>query len=626
MSPLYRSTKAGIPRGRAASGAARVSKASDSVGDVLLRPSPEPPPPERAAAESVKPTDTVGGPGFAAWGGFIASRERDPTLQGVRRYEVYGDQLANSELVATGVAFFLDLLSKPQWTFDPADESPEAKRVADFVAEAFDQMATPLTRVVRRGGLYRFYGFSLHEWTASVRPDGKLGLLDVEVRPQLTIERWDTDQFGVVHGAWQRMPSTSREVYLPRAKLLHFVDDSISDSPEGFGVFRSLVPAVRRLQAYEKLEGLGFEIDLRGIPVLRGPIRELELNAKLSKADRDKAMQALKDFAEGHIKAKDLALILDSEVYANPDGTTSAIQKWSIELLQGGATSTESIGLAIQRVQLGIARRLNITHMMLGGSGGGAFALSEDQSINFGLTVDSCLSEMAHTVDRELIVPLVLLNGWPRELAPRSKTSRTQWRTIQELASFVRDMSVAGVQLAPEDDVVGDLFEFAGLRRPTNFAAPLDPLDAGLMPGKGDAPPFGGKGGGAPANRVAKAFDPNQPRDEDGKWGDGGGRSSAAPARVHTAGSVDRAILDGDAQGARIVAAGAYRELKSAMSKSPDDSGLKDEMARLMEQFDTLGLRVKRSGKVDFKPGVNGRTPLGQVKKAVEENVGSSEE
>src|SRR6185436_13650441 len=94
-------------------------------------------------------------------------------------------------------------------------------------------------------------------------------------------------------------------IYLPRAKLVHTVDNSLNDNPEGLGLFRHLAKESVKLERYELLEGWGFETDLRGIPVARGPLKELReavKAGKLSQADMDALLKPLKDFLANHIK------------------------------------------------------------------------------------------------------------------------------------------------------------------------------------------------------------------------------------------------------------------------------------------------------------------------------------
>src|SRR5690606_25420999 len=177
---------------------------------------------------------------------------------------------------------FANLVSRPAWKVEPArdrgpteEPSDAAKAAAEFVESVLDDLDVNWTRVVRRSSMYRFNGFGIHEWTAKRRPDGLIGMASVEVRPCHTIARWDVEPTGSVLGVMQRSPQTGEELWIPRKKFVYLLDDTLTDSPEGMGVLRQLVDPAERLQRYLKLEGQGYERDLRGIPVGLAPIAEI---------------------------------------------------------------------------------------------------------------------------------------------------------------------------------------------------------------------------------------------------------------------------------------------------------------------------------------------------------------
>ena len=145
--------------------------------------------------------------------------------------------------------------------------------------------------------------------------------------------------------AIQESPQTRREIYLAREKLLYLVDDTLSDSPEGLGLFRHLVSPAKRLERYEQLEGFGFETDLRGIPVVRLPLTLLNQQTKegeLSESQRTQMIAPFQQFAENHIRNPKLGLLLDSMTYETKDQAErpSNVPLWDVELhiQQIGAT------------------------------------------------------------------------------------------------------------------------------------------------------------------------------------------------------------------------------------------------------------------------------------------------
>lgn len=508
----------------------------------------------------VSPTQTAGAAGTYTNGGVIVSYEKNRNLVGVERYRVYGEFLRNIWVVAIGVRYFGDLISKPEWTVEPADESRAAKDAAEFVQSCIDQLATPLNRIVRKAAMARFFGYSLFEWTATKRDDGMLGMLDLESRPQVTIEGWDIDRFGVVHGVSQRIQGQGDTQYIPRGKLLHFVDDAFTDSPEGFGLLRSAVYDIDVLQAYMLLEGQGFETDLRGIPVGRLPLADLRNRIGqdgFTQADFDRFVDPIKTFIEERVRTNAKGLMIDSAPYVSKDAanTPSGVPRYGMDLLTGGTSSIDAIGKAVERQIHYLACLFQVEHLLIGGSNRGSQALSRDKSDNYGQTGDSGLAEIRHTMQIDFVRPLCTLNGIDKKIEPKLKVGKVQWRDIEQVTGALQSVSVAN--LDPRDPAVGEIRDLLGISRiPEKLLNELiveQEQDAQLkrtaaVGGGG----FGGGGGGAkpgakngkvpePKNqrkpgekedelkngksRVAKEFDPDQPRDENGRWGDGGGSS-----------------------------------------------------------------------------------------------------
>jgi len=419
----------------------------------------------------VTPTDTVGVSGTASYGGYLQRREKDAKLEGRERYRTFSDILANTSIVAAGVRFFLNLIGKAEWKFEPADNSPAALEFAKRTEAALRNMTTPWRRVVRRASMYRFYGFSWQEWTAKRADDGSLDFLDVEPRAQITIERWDLDETGTVFGVIQRSPQTQQEIYLPRGKSMYLVDDSINDSPEGMGIFRNVVDAARRLARLEQLEGYAYETDLRGIPVGRAPLAELDrqvaLNA-ITQQQRDAYIGGLTTFLQKHIKNPELGILLDSRTYESTDeaATPSSVKQWDIELLTGGATAHADVARAIERLNREIARVLGVESLLLGSTGTGSLALSQEKAHNFALIVDDTLGEIAEAVQADLITRLFEINGWPLDMRPKAKTESTNIRNVEGITAALRDLATAGAPVDPSSEAVGEIYDLLGLTRP----------------------------------------------------------------------------------------------------------------------------------------------------------------
>lgn len=437
--------------------------------------------------KSAPPTKTKGVPGTAIFGGYIQEDEKQASLAGIKKYQTYSDILANVSIVAAGTRYFLNLVAKARWKVTPADESDEAQKFADIITKQLTSMDTSWSRIIRRAAMYRFYGFSIQEWTA-IKKDGVFMFADIAPRPQITIQRWDTDRTGKVLGVAQEDPESAEEIYLPRKKLIYMVDDSINDSPEGLGLFRHIVSNSQRLLRYEQLEGYGFESDLRGIPVGRAPFAALQEGVDtglITKADMANAIAPIKSFVTNHIKNPALGLLLDSITYQSEDetGTPSSIFQWDVDLLKGSATSFGDVALAIERLNREIARTLGVDGLLLGENTTGSHALSSDKSLNFALIVDSTLGELSDTYQRDMIQRLWELNGWPENMMPTFNTEAIQHRDITQITQALKDMAAAGGKLSMNDPAINAIREMLGLPKQPE----LTEEEFTLIQGKGGA-------------------------------------------------------------------------------------------------------------------------------------------
>lgn len=423
----------------------------------------------------------LGTSGTAIFGGYVVTTERNPRAVGQQRYVEASEILANISIVAASLRYFLNLVAKAKWKANPASDAPEAKAVAEFVESVLTGMVTHWARIVRRQGMYRFHGFSIGEWTAKRRADGKIGLSDIEARPQKTIVRWEQDEGGSIVGVYQRSPQTGQEIPLPRWKLVYLVDDVFTDSPEGMGWFRHLLEPSERLARYLKQEGIGFERDLVGLPIGRAPVtalRQMVKSGKLEQKDADAAIEVMRKIVRLQVKKEDTGVVLDSQHFedqTNDGKRVSAVAQWGIDLLTGSSTSLAALGAAVVRLEQQMARIMGTESLLMGGDGGGNLALAKDKSQNLALNVNSTLVDMAGFMTRDVVAPVCLLNGIPEELWPELATEDVAFRDVQQVTAALRDMATAGAMLAPDDPAIDDVRDLLGISRPPA----MEPMDLG---------------------------------------------------------------------------------------------------------------------------------------------------
>ena len=431
----------------------------------------------RMFRRSSKPTTWAGSPGFSVWAGYVDQDERDRKLADhAERFRTFASVLTNTAIVAASVRYYLNLIAKAEWSFEPASgPDGEALPGAEEFSELLEEMLTsdprtPWHRIVRRAAMYRFYGFSVQEWKAKRREDGRLTLQDIRPRPQATIERWDVDMdSGDVMGMIQKRPQTSDYLYIPRVKTLYLVDDSLSDAPTGLGLLRHVIAPSERLRRYEQLEGFGFEIDLRNVPVGRVPYAALREAVEAEEINEDQMkglIKPMEDFIRNHILNPQRGLLLESQPYEGQVDAggerISSKDMWGLELLSGSQTSLSDNGQAIERLNREIARILGTEQLLLG-STTGSYALSKDKTGQFYLNVDGALTEIREGVEADLVDLLWSINGLPEEMKPTMRTEAIRARDVEEIARVLRDIASAGAPIYPDDPVINQVRDLMGV-------------------------------------------------------------------------------------------------------------------------------------------------------------------
>jgi len=447
------------------------------------------------------PDEVVGMPGTAVHQGWVASGEKDPALAGRQRYITFDNMVANCAIVGAGVRYFLNLGSRPSWRAEPADDTPEAREKAELVEEMLDEMQIPLRRAVRRTLTFPFYGFSVQEATYKLK-DGDWWIDEIAPRPQHSIERWDVDLHGRVLGCIQRPPLTMEEVYLPRVKMVYAVDDALSDSPEGFGLFRQTVESWRILRRYQQLEGFGFESDLAGVPIGRAPLTKLQKLKDAGKIDDDgidTLLAPLIDILQNHTRSPRTGWLTDSAVARSEDDSASpsGTYEWALDLIQAAVNSQQYIHVAIQREIKNIALILGVEGLLIGMQETGSYALSEDKSTQLTLVVESALRDVRHVYQRDVVDVLWRLNQWDEDLKPRLKTEMLRPADVEKDARVLESLTRAA--LDPTDRAI----DIIRTRMDLPPAPEVDPLTAGALAGLGvpgvnpllPSPPPGQPGG-----------------------------------------------------------------------------------------------------------------------------------
>lgn len=410
-------------------------------------------------------TQMSGTDGVFAFGGHLTSFERKPELKGSNLYATYDKMMTTTVIVSAAVRYFQNLIGGTSWTVTPKDDSPDSERAADLVRTGLveAQLETmPWESVVRKAALYRFYGFSSHEWSLRKRAsDGAMIFGDIQHRPQYTVELWDIPpEGGRFVGFVQRAYGQARQNYVWRDQMLYCVDNTLNDNPDGVGLLRHITEHARRLDRYEQIEGFGYDGDLCGMPIGRVPGAALkEKAATKGKGDDwvNEQTAAVRALVRNHFKEPNQGIVLDSEQYTNPSDPTSslAVPKWAIELLKTETGNLANVHVVIERLTREIARVLGMEFLVLGGDGKGSLALSRDKTSMFASMLEATLSELSKFATHDLVFPLLRYNGIDPELyAPKFQAEPIATERVEAAVAALVGLAQAGAVLTPDDGAI----------------------------------------------------------------------------------------------------------------------------------------------------------------------------
>lgn len=404
--------------------------------------------------------------------GFIVDRERNVNLKGTRKYSTYEDMMANVSIISSSVRLYADLFAKSQWKADPVDDTPKAQEYADLLQSAlFNQQQTWET-IVKAAGLSVFWGYAVLEMTAKKNEDGTIGFQSIEHRPCRTITRWDVDDQGNVNHFVQTAPLSGTEIAIPRSKCVYLVDKTLTDSPEGFGIFRSMAETASRLQEIQISEKIAIDRDMRGTPIGRAPLAlldEAEANGQITPEAKKQAVEHLTKMVSLVKTGERTGIVLDSKPYESVSETarnSTSTPQWSLDLLQSTSNGLGDVNTIIKRLNVELARIAGTEILILGSDGSGSLALASDKSKALMLRINGILKDVAGQFNRDLVTFIWSLNGWPEEMKPTLVCSEISNRDVEELATIIRDLSTAGITLSRGDEVVNEIFGMLGLTTP----------------------------------------------------------------------------------------------------------------------------------------------------------------
>lgn len=358
-------------------------------------------------------------------------------------------------------------LRRVGYDIEPADETPEAEEVADFIEGCLEDMSSPLEDVIAEALTMLPFGWSYHEIVYKVRrghvpgepgkssqfSDGKLGWRKLPIRAQETLRRWEMDEEGGIAGMVQVIEAAA-DVTIPVQKALLFRPDAHKNNPQGRSVLRSSYPAWYVRRRLQELEAIGIERDLVGVPKIGVPGEWLGANAT---AEQQAAVDAYRRIGEQARMDEQACLIWPRSLDANGN------ELITFELMASPGAKQVDIGPVVQRYNTEILMTLMADVILVGHNTTGTFALATQKYRAFERSLEAFMRSIASVFNRHAIPRLLHLNDIDPELAPKLCFADIEDQDLDVLGKFLTALYGAGAPLFPNQELEAWLFRAAGM-------------------------------------------------------------------------------------------------------------------------------------------------------------------
>jgi hypothetical protein len=418
------------------------------------------------------PTQELGTTGVPIYAGRVYD-EWDPRLQGDLAIRVYREM--QTYPIVASILFGIDqLIRKVQWSVEPGDGEDVDSDSTHLVETSKDDMSMSWPLTLSQNFSMVPYGWSFSEIVykrrlgymppgkdpngnplpSSKHKDGLFGWRKIALRTQETRWRWEIDDEGGVQGMWQSAPPNYVPRYIPIERGLLFRTSLVRPSPEGTSVLRGAYNAWYWAKRFQRIEGIGIERDLVGIPMIGVPPEILQSTAT---PDQVAARESLKDLATNLRRDEKEGFLFPLQY--NQDNH----KIYEISLLTTGGSRQFDVGAVIARYNQQIALSVLADFILLGHEGTGSYALSASKIDFFTTALQSYLDVTASVYNDHAIPRLMAINGMDPEKSPKLVPGKVTETDFGSLGTYLQSLAAAGADLFPNETLTRELLRRADL-------------------------------------------------------------------------------------------------------------------------------------------------------------------
>ena len=421
-------------------------------------------------------TQVLGIAGDNTQNGQIRADEFLPELRGKRAIRKYREMRDNDSTIGAVMYATEQVLRDVDIKVMPANDTPAAKREAEFVESIFDDMDHTLDDHISEALSSLTFGFAWFEVVYKRRKgpnnrsdksrskftDGRIGVRKIASRAPWTISKFDVDQkTGDVLGVHQEGAGFNNTSFIPTRKSLYYRTTAINNDPSGRSILRNAYTSYEYLNNLQSIEAIAVERELAGIPVARIPAEYLSTDATSAQAgfvgNLQQILRDVKFNEQGYI-------ILPSDTYPDKDGSPTSNRLVDVELMSSNGKRNIDIDPIVKRYQHDIARSVLSEFLMLGGGNTGSYALSKSKTDLFLRALESYIQAIVDVLNKQLVERLWELNGLNYDLMPTVVAGDVAPHDLREIAAFLRNLNGANIDVSSHPEVIQDLMDIAELR------------------------------------------------------------------------------------------------------------------------------------------------------------------
>lgn len=386
----------------------------------------------------------VGSSGVTMYGGVVYSTDRDKAWRGVERDRTIAAMLTDPLIGAILLTMEM-YIRRVDWYVEAFDESAEATELATFVESCLDDMdglwpGDTLADLLS----YFAWGYSVSEIVykqrigpretdptkRSMYEDGRYGWRGWYLRPQTTRDGWVMNGDDAV-AFRQRHGTTFATVEIPLDRCLYLRYQSGSGSPEGRSPLRHAYDAWYYRRQIQRIEAIGIERDLAGLPVMYIPSQDIENQTATYIAAVEIVTNIRNDAMAGGVLSSDR------------DQSGNKVQE--LTLLSTGGTRQFDTDAVIRRYSNELVTAFLAQVMRTGQDATGAYALSQTMSDMFVASLAAHLDIIQTAVNEQAVRRLLEVNGLDVRIAPTVKHGDIEAADIARIGAYLVQLSNAGL-------------------------------------------------------------------------------------------------------------------------------------------------------------------------------------